>query len=442
MSLNPFLKDVQIYPYTKGRYEVRLEVPLTSTLTSSEIERILALSSWEVNPNQTPVRFEGGRSLLISRDQPITKKGISLEALQVLGIGYKPIQFQGPLGLIADHPFQPPNHENFLDLVSGTIMSTSRARGFAIETTRPKYRALGTFVASELQATVENTADVSSLDLEDMVVPHVEAYGRYPQMGNKEGPFGFLVLPVPSLEKPRAFEEMHDQLSQAVGTLSSEGGINYATAFMANYYLMSVKIAPLILGLRDLHEHRRAHLQPHLSNLYVVNGKAYIMDWTTMVHLETNTGENIINRMIDLLKPCENFDYISSTLFGLDPIRLAPISVIIKELVLEVYSRNTQKKISMLDLLDRASDVFRHPATDDEIIAQWLKDQGLEGFPRWTKPTSNPVPQSVFIDPAVERLLRTQPRDLTVPVRSEPKIGRNDPCPCGSGSKYKKCCLE
>ena len=26
------------------------------------------------------------------------------------------------------------------------------------------------------------------------------------------------------------------------------------------------------------------------------------------------------------------------------------------------------------------------------------------------------------------------------PVRTEPKIGRNDPCPCGSGKKYKKCC--
>lgn len=25
------------------------------------------------------------------------------------------------------------------------------------------------------------------------------------------------------------------------------------------------------------------------------------------------------------------------------------------------------------------------------------------------------------------------------PVRSH-KIGRNDPCPCGSGRKYKKCC--
>jgi uncharacterized protein YecA (UPF0149 family) len=26
--------------------------------------------------------------------------------------------------------------------------------------------------------------------------------------------------------------------------------------------------------------------------------------------------------------------------------------------------------------------------------------------------------------------------------RTEPKIGRNDPCPCGSGKKYKHCCLR
>lgn len=25
-------------------------------------------------------------------------------------------------------------------------------------------------------------------------------------------------------------------------------------------------------------------------------------------------------------------------------------------------------------------------------------------------------------------------------VRDAPKVGRNDPCPCGSGKKYKKCC--
>lgn len=27
-----------------------------------------------------------------------------------------------------------------------------------------------------------------------------------------------------------------------------------------------------------------------------------------------------------------------------------------------------------------------------------------------------------------------------MPVRSA-KVGRNEPCPCGSGQKYKKCCL-
>jgi uncharacterized protein YecA (UPF0149 family) len=25
--------------------------------------------------------------------------------------------------------------------------------------------------------------------------------------------------------------------------------------------------------------------------------------------------------------------------------------------------------------------------------------------------------------------------------RSEPKVGRNEKCPCGSGKKYKLCCL-
>ncbi|MEQ9500605.1 MAG: YchJ family protein [Deltaproteobacteria bacterium] len=32
-------------------------------------------------------------------------------------------------------------------------------------------------------------------------------------------------------------------------------------------------------------------------------------------------------------------------------------------------------------------------------------------------------------------------RMVAEPVkRSAPKVGRNDPCPCGSGKKYKKCC--
>ena len=31
------------------------------------------------------------------------------------------------------------------------------------------------------------------------------------------------------------------------------------------------------------------------------------------------------------------------------------------------------------------------------------------------------------------------PADHTPMVRAEPKVGRNEPCPCGSGKKYKHC---
>ena len=34
----------------------------------------------------------------------------------------------------------------------------------------------------------------------------------------------------------------------------------------------------------------------------------------------------------------------------------------------------------------------------------------------------------------------TQPATIEPFVRTQPKVGRNDPCPCGSGRKYKHCC--
>ena len=33
----------------------------------------------------------------------------------------------------------------------------------------------------------------------------------------------------------------------------------------------------------------------------------------------------------------------------------------------------------------------------------------------------------------------TQQKEVTQPIRVEKKVGRNDPCPCGSGKKYKNC---
>jgi uncharacterized protein YecA (UPF0149 family) len=60
-------------------------------------------------------------------------------------------------------------------------------------------------------------------------------------------------------------------------------------------------------------------------------------------------------------------------------------------------------------------------------------------------------------EPGVKRILKTRQKEMKIigkeiarlslknkskGLRSGSKIGRNDTCPCGSGKKYKKCCLN
>ena len=35
--------------------------------------------------------------------------------------------------------------------------------------------------------------------------------------------------------------------------------------------------------------------------------------------------------------------------------------------------------------------------------------------------------------------VQSQQAQGETPAQSVPKVGRNDPCPCGSGRKYKRC---
>jgi SEC-C motif-containing protein len=47
---------------------------------------------------------------------------------------------------------------------------------------------------------------------------------------------------------------------------------------------------------------------------------------------------------------------------------------------------------------------------------------------------------SLFTFPMNEkRWFYTDGKEVIEPIRAEPKVGRNDPCPCGSGKKFKKC---
>ena len=57
--------------------------------------------------------------------------------------------------------------------------------------------------------------------------------------------------------------------------------------------------------------------------------------------------------------------------------------------------------------------------------ADWLYN-----LPEW---------EDIYDEDTRKRLYKEQKRS-TAFVREEKKVGRNDPCPCGSGKKYKKCC--
>ena len=52
------------------------------------------------------------------------------------------------------------------------------------------------------------------------------------------------------------------------------------------------------------------------------------------------------------------------------------------------------------------------------------------------------VTDASLADTAIRLVDGTAPtKDANTPiVNTEPKVGRNDPCPCGSGKKYKNCC--
>lgn len=49
---------------------------------------------------------------------------------------------------------------------------------------------------------------------------------------------------------------------------------------------------------------------------------------------------------------------------------------------------------------------------------------------------------NIYTDNGNPQLLHT-PHASVIPFRrEEPRVGRNEPCPCGSGKKFKKCCAK
>jgi preprotein translocase subunit SecA len=93
----------------------------------------------------------------------------------------------------------------------------------------------------------------------------------------------------------------------------------------------------------------------------------------------------------------------------------------------ELWNRATEEMVRMLFLL--------RPITEEDerdLLRTRRQQQSLS----YSQPEDTPEP---VWQPSQPQEQQSAAAVKTV-VRNNPKVGRNEPCPCGSGKKYKKCC--
>ena len=118
----------------------------------------------------------------------------------------------------------------------------------------------------------------------------------------------------------------------------------------------------------------------------------------------------------------------------------------VKGTVKELAEKYGQDVMTMTGFLDGINDSLKEAnpietmtedtvvslAFDKELLYKNMVDAKagwLYELPQW---------ETIFDEETRKRLYREQKASGTIPKPK--KIGRNDPCPCGSGKKYKKCC--
>ena len=76
----------------------------------------------------------------------------------------------------------------------------------------------------------------------------------------------------------------------------------------------------------------------------------------------------------------------------------------------------------------------------DETEELELEELYDEDWPTLMEESAEAIPSSVLGIVAYWRMAPAERRALSLQFKRDMKIGRNEPCPCGSGRKFKKCC--
>lgn len=76
---------------------------------------------------------------------------------------------------------------------------------------------------------------------------------------------------------------------------------------------------------------------------------------------------------------------------------------------------------------------------DRQVFLDKFANSEGESFSHDKMPSAHDIEEQLLAYGALGYQIRQMAESSLEPVRVE-KIGRNEPCPCGSGKKYKKCC--
>lgn len=118
----------------------------------------------------------------------------------------------------------------------------------------------------------------------------------------------------------------------------------------------------------------------------------------------------------------------------------------VKGTVKELAEKYDQELLTMVGFLDGINDSLKEAnpieTMDEDTVVSLAFDKErlyknmvaakadwLYELPQW---------KDIYSEEELKRFYKEQKESGT--IRKEKKIGRNDPCPCGSGKKYKKCC--
>lgn len=95
--------------------------------------------------------------------------------------------------------------------------------------------------------------------------------------------------------------------------------------------------------------------------------------------------------------------------------------------------------LGAVEAIDPIRDAFRRDAVDISVAGD-VEDVEIGLGLRAGRAT--PAPQYMVLPAGIPWLDAVSVQRNTRAAPRSAKVGRNDPCPCGSGKKYKKCCLQ